>query len=122
MPIFLRSFTLPIAFLLTLPASATEKLPDGRWQIILRGSGPNILCYGQISRVGEVRGGRPVYSGQARYSFHYARSGLITASGTRRDDRASLRGQIRNNRSGSGTFNVPTRNCSGTWQVVKIGN
>ncbi len=103
------------------PARATEKLPDGRWHITLRGQGPNLLCYGQITHVGEVRGGRPVYNGQARYSFFLSRNGLITASGTRKADRASLRGQIRNGRTGSGSFHVPTRNCSGTWHVSKIG-
>ncbi len=104
------------------PAFASEKLPDGRWHITLRGQGPNILCYGQLSHVGEVRGGRPVYNGQARYRFHLARNGHVTASGTRRNDHASLRGQIRNKRQGSGTFTIPTRNCSGTWHVVKVGD
>lgn len=104
------------------PALASEKLPDGRWHITLKGNGPNILCYGQLTRVGEVRRGRPVYSGEARYRFHLARNGHVTASGSRRNDHASLRGQIRNGRSGSGSFTIPTRNCSGTWHVVKIGD
>lgn len=112
----------PTLAIADLPARASEKLPDGRWHITLRGHGPNLFCYGQITRVGEVRGGRPVYSGQAKYRFHLARNGAITASGTRRDDRANLRGQIRNGRTGSGSFTVPTRNCSGTWQVTKIGD
>ena len=103
------------------PASASEKLPDGRWQITLRGQGPNLFCYGQISRTGEVRGGRPVYSGQARFSFQLTPGGAISASGVRKTDRASLSGQIRNGQSGSGSFQVPTRNCKGTWQVTKIG-
>lgn len=104
------------------PLMASERLPDGRWHITLRGQGPNIFCYGQVSGVGEVRGGRPVYRGEAKYRFHLARNGMITASGSRRNDHASLRGQIRGKRTGSGTFEVPTRNCKGTWQVVKIGD
>ena len=122
---FLKLFSLSCMCFLglqVLPAAASERLPDGRWHITLRGQGPNIFCYGQITHVGEVRGGRPVYSGQAKYRFHLARNGHITASGTRRSDHASLRGQIRNKREGSGTFTVPTRNCSGTWQVTKIGD
>lgn len=102
-------------------AQTAGKLPDGRWHITLQGQGPNLFCYGQISGVGEVRGGRPVYNGEAKYRFHVARNGIITASGTRREDHAVLRGQLSNGRTGSGTFAVPTRNCSGSWQVTKIG-
>ena len=121
-----RLAVLPL-FVLTLsgvgPALAQSKgkLPDGKWHITLRGQGPNLLCYGQLTRGGEVRGGRPVYNGQARYRFHVAANGHVTASGTRKTDHASLRGQIRNGRTGSGSFTIPTRNCSGTWQVTKVG-
>jgi hypothetical protein len=116
------ALSLPLLAAEPIPAEASEKLPNGRWHITLRGSGPHILCYGQITRVGEVRSGRPVYNGQARYRFHLSKNGHITASGSRRDDHASLRGQIRNGRTGSGSFTIPTRNCSGTWQVTKIGD
>ncbi len=115
---------LGIAFVLAAsasPAAASEKLPDGRWHITLRGHGPYWLCYGQITHVGEVRRGRPVYKGQARYTFTLTRSGRLTASGARKADRANLHGRLRG-KHGEGTFNIPTRNCRGTWRVVRISD
>jgi len=103
------------------PASALGYLPDGRWHITLYGHGTHLLCYGRYTHVGEVRGGRPVYRGKTKYTFRVMKDGRVTASGSRRTDRASLEGRITAT-SGKGTFRIPTRNCSGRWEVRRIGS
>ena len=105
----------------SLPAMALGYLPDGRWRITLRGQGTHLLCYGQLSHVGEVRRGRPVYRGKGKFTFRVGKDGRVTASGHRRKDRASLQGRITAT-SGRGTFHIPTRSCRGTWEVQKVGN
>ena len=114
-----------IAALLMLMASAgaaaaSDGLPDGRWSVKLTGQGPNPLCRGSIGTVGEVRDGKPVYAGQAVYSLKVTPSGVLVAQGSRRDDRASAQGLIRGDVA-RGTFTIPTRNCAGTWEALKVG-
>lgn len=101
-------------------AEASGKLPDGRWSVKLTGQGPHPLCKGSIGTVGEIRGGRPVYSGQAVYTFSVTPSGVLIASGSRKTDRASAYGLIRGEVA-RGTFWIPTRNCRGVWEALRVG-
>lgn len=122
----LRNLLLPLCAAMslagtTIPAMALGYLPDGRWRITLRGLGTNLLCHGQLTRIGEVRGGRPVYRGKAKFTFRVQKNGRVSASGHRIKDRASLQGRITAT-NGRGTFNIPTRNCRGTWEAQKVGS
>lgn len=103
----------------SISAHAIGYLPDGRWHITLYGQGAHLLCYGRYTHVGEVRGGRPVYRGKTKYTYRVMKDGRVTASGSRRNDHASLEGRITAT-SGKGTFRIPTRNCRGRWEVRKI--
>lgn len=128
-PVSIRSVMLALSTLAifavfagtALPALALGYLPDGRWRITLRGEGTHLLCYGQLTRIGEVRRGRPVYRGKAKFTYRVQRNGRVLASGHRLTDRASLQGRITATH-GRGTFHIPTRSCRGTWEVQKVGN
>ena len=106
--------------LASAPADASGKLPDGRWFLQIEGQGPHFFCWFNISGVGEVRRGKPVYKGPAKYQFTVSRGGVLSASGRTADDYGSVRGKVTRTEA-TGVFEVPTRNCRGNWRARRIG-
>ncbi len=117
-----RLVTAALMLLCASAAEAEPRLPDGRWKITLMGEGTHLLCYLTLSHVGEVRDGKPVYTGQAVFTYDVTPEGRMTASGSRKKDTASAEGEVNATRDeAKGTFRIPTRQCKGRWTARKLG-
>jgi len=110
------------AQLATSPAAADPRtrLPDGRWRVQVEGQGPHVFCYFSATRIGEVRGGKPLLGNEIKYKLTVSRGGHLVASGRTQDDYGAVRGKVARNLA-SGSFDVPSRNCRGQWQAERIG-
>lgn len=120
------ALTLAAAFIgglaLAGPAAADprSRLPDGRWRVQVEGQGPHLFCYFNTTRIGEVRGGRPLLGPELKFKLTVSRGGHLVASGRTQDDYGAVRGKVARNLA-SGSFDVPSRNCRGQWQAERIG-
>ena len=110
------------AQLATSPAAADPRtrLPDGRWRVQVEGQGPHVFCYFSATRIGEVRGGKPVLGSEIKFKLTVSRGGHLVASGRTQDDYGAVRGKVARDLA-SGSFDVPSRNCRGQWQAQRIG-
>lgn len=111
------------AFALAAPAAADPRtrLPDGRWRVQVEGQGPHVFCYFSATRIGEVRGGKPLLGPQLKFKLTVSRGGHLVASGRTQDDYGAVRGRVERNLA-SGSFDVPSRNCRGQWQAERIAS
>jgi hypothetical protein len=110
-----------IALSMSGTAANADARADGQWRIDLTGKGPFILCYGTIGTTGFIRNGRPVYSGRTKYGYRVTARGDISFWAQRNADRATATGKLAQDfGSASGTFSIPTRNCTGTWRAVRL--